>query len=639
MVESDKQPVEKDRKTTYNLWRFHGDGAASAVDDAAANYQAPSIIAAGANAQSISLLTMLVNLGLSLVCIKAPAFIERIGLTKKGAVTLAFLNICAWVPLIIAFFLSPLGIGPVWFALLWLVNVIPGIFLTFQRDNWLSNLVPSNKLGRYLGQRLAIKSAFYLGAFCFLGYLLDSMGGNEHLVNFAVVLTVALAVALVDFVIFTFMYDPKKQTSNLPQPNPEHPKVKFGLFDFIGELRTKKLDGFVIFTSLFYLTVGLSGPLYAIYMLEEQRFSYLSFTVIIAAEYLARVISAPFWGRFADRAGNIRVLGIVSRIIPAIPICWLFCSNVGYLAVVQIISGVCWGAFDLCTQSYVFKIAPAEKKLRYIIYTRCLILFSTALGGLGGVYLIKTIFPIFGSRTLSVFLISGFLRMIIVMLLMSKLVDLAISYFRPTNTPEVNLDDSGKAKVSKRGLFYFRDKPAVIPMKRATMKQNTVALYSQPHNIARQRAWVIPEKSAPINRREFIELPEDIKIMPRRNWLPAERGVQMRNETAQTIEITPIRRPWFKDSDISSAYAARNLSKSLEEMEKNNREKSTREKIFYDSGSWNGVRQTIVQADERESTKINDTYNIRPVYVTNNVNKFRGAPGSDIRSMLPKMKK
>jgi MFS family permease len=351
----EKPTLPEDRKVDSNLIRFHGEAASSAVEDAAVNYQSPSIIAAGADAQSVSVLTTLINLSLSLICLKAPAFIERLGLTRKGAVALAFLNLCSWVPLILAFLLTRLGITPGWFALLWLVNLMPALLLSVQRDNWLSNLVPRGTLGRYLGQRLAIRSAFYLGSFYLLGYLLDAFKG-ETSVGFVVIFTIAFLAAFVDFLIFTFMHETKVEAVNVPRQKPE--PMRFGLFDYLGELKEKKLDTFITFTSLFYLTVGLSGPLYAVYMLQELHLSYLSFTMILSAEYLARIVSVPFWGRLADRVGNIRVLGIVSRVIPLIPICWLFGSNISYLAFVQVLSGVCWGAYDLSTQSYLYKVAP-----------------------------------------------------------------------------------------------------------------------------------------------------------------------------------------------------------------------------------------------------------------------------------------
>ena len=371
---------------------------------------------------------MLVNLSLSLICVKAPAVIERLGLTKKGAVALSFLNLIAWVPLIIAFLLANLGIAPVWLALVWLINIMPGMLLGFQRDNWLSNMVPQKLPGPLPGAAAGHQERLLSRGFFLLGYMLDRFGGKS-LVGFAYVFILALVMALVDFFIFTRMYEPEGKKASPPAT--ASPPERFGLFDFLGELKEKKLDTFIIFTSLFYLTVGLSGPLYAVYMLQEKHFTYLSYTVIMAAEYLARVISAPFWGKFADKAGNIKVLSIVSRIIPAIPICWLFCSNLGYLAFVQTLSGICWGAFDLSTQSYLYKVAPQEKKLRYIVYTRCLILLSTAVGGLAGAFLLKGVFSTFGSQLLSVFMISGFFRAVVVMYLIPKLVDLAVSYDKP----------------------------------------------------------------------------------------------------------------------------------------------------------------------------------------------------------------
>jgi hypothetical protein len=598
------------RKNAKNLLRFHGDAAASAVDEAAASYQAPSIIAAGADAQTVSVLTTLVNLSLSLICIKAPTLIERIGKTKKGAVILAFLNLCAWVPLIIAFLLSPLGIQPIWYALLWVVNVMPGLLLTFQRDNWLFNLVPQEKLGRYLGQRLAIKSAFYLGAFCFLGFLLDSMG-NSSLVNFGLVFAVAVAVALVDFVIFTFMHDPKEKENSPPKL--ENQPIKFGLFNFIGELKTKKLDTFISFTSLFYLTVGLSGPLYAVYMLQEKHFTYLSFTVIIAAEYLARVVSAPFWGRFADRSGNIRVLGIVTRIIPIIPICWLFCSNIGYLAIVQTLSGICWGAFDLCTQNYVFKVAPEEKKLRYIVYTRCIILFSTALGGLIGVFLIKGVFTIFGSPLLSIFLISGFFRAIVVMFFMPKLIDLAVSYATKSVSPKVNLDTSGRAKVTKHGLFYHREKPPLI----VPEKKNISVLSPKFRNIMQRRSWMLDERPI-MAKKGTIELSTDIQITPRRSWTMLEKATREPKESPQRLEITPSRRPWFRDPEIFSAYGARSRDTSIEMMDKNNRGTISRDGLFYNSDGWASYKRESLQAAIKESQRWkNADGNMRLAFVEN----------------------
>jgi MFS family permease len=634
LVYPGKQPIILNRKNERNLWRFHGDAAVSAVDDAAVNYQSPSIIAAGANAQSITILATLVNLGLSLVCIKAPALIERIGKGKRGAVTLAAFNLLAWVPLILMFFLAPTGISPAWIALLWMVNVMPGMLLTFQRDNWLSSLAPKERLGGYLGQRLAIKSAFYLGAFCFLGYMLDSFG-DAKMSNFGYVFIIALGVSLIDFIIFNFMHESRaKQFNNVESPNQ---KIKFGLFDFVGEIKAKKLDTFIIFTSLFYLTVGLSGPLYAVYMLENQRFSYLSYTVVVSAEYLARVISVPFWGRYADRSGNIRVLKIVSRVIPAIPICWLFCSNIGYLGVIQTISGISWGAFDLCTQNYIFKIAPPEKKLRYIVYTRCLILFSTALGGVGGVYLIRGIFTIFGSPILSVFLISGLFRGLVVLILMPKLIDMAVAYGRPAASVEVEMDDSGSMPITRRGLFYHREKSAPVSDKDLMKTQREKFVSNPPHVAHYNRVWKGQESPPPALKNGMIELPEGVKITPQRDWLALQRSIEKKKREAEKmeLEIKPRRHPWLYNEEVARYFHRQTTERNQERQAKAERERSSREGLFYNDGAWSDYKRASLKAAMLEAERLRDRgEEITPEPRYNNFERQPGSSGTDVMRFM-----
>ena len=180
------------------------------MEDATVGYQSPSIIATGANAQTVSLAATLVNLALAAICVKAPSLIEKAGLGKRGAIILQFLNFCTWIPLALAFLFGHKGIAPFLIAFLWFVNIMPGMLLSIQRDNWITNLVPKESIGRYLGQRLAIKSAFYLGAFCFLGFLLDEFDGG-NLIAFGFVLTIGVLVTFIDFLISKLF----RQTCNL----------------------------------------------------------------------------------------------------------------------------------------------------------------------------------------------------------------------------------------------------------------------------------------------------------------------------------------------------------------------------------------------------------------------------------------
>jgi hypothetical protein len=543
-----------------------------------------------------------------------------------------------WVPLVIVFTLSQLGITPVWVAVLWLLNIMPAMLLSFQKDNWLSNIVPGQAIGRYLGQRLAIKSGIYLAAFFAFGYLMDKMG-QDNLSSFGVVFLAAMVMTFVYFFIFTRMYDPKKIEA--APVKDETPKEKFGLFDYVGALKQKHLDHFVLFTSLINISIGLSAPFYAVYMLQEQSFSYMSYTIVISVEYFARVVSGPFWGKFADKEGNIKVLKIVSRIVPALPLCWLFSTNIGYLAVVQLFSGICWGAFDLSTQSYLYKVAPPDKKLRYIVYTRSLMLFSVALGGIAGSLLVNNVFEVFGSKLLTVFMISGFLRAFIVMFLMPRLIDLAVKYGIP-HAPDFGFKLHNKAALSKRGLFYHKKETVEVPVEsniiagpepelsRVSMMQQEVVIRQRLEEAeaakkqlkeltetvknGRKRAWVVKETVM----KPATKIAEPVPAMGmssvvRREWLEKvykEKPVEAK-EPAE--ELKPVRRPWYKDPEILAGFrqrvpavaAATAADTAAASAMKMNAEKAAgRSGLFHNDAGWEHYKKQSLQSYVKEKAQL-----------------------------------
>jgi hypothetical protein len=619
------------RKEQRNLTRFHGEAAASAVEDAAVGYQSPSVIAVGANAQTVSLLATLVNLCLSLISFKAPGIIKKIGVTKRGSIVLAISNVMTWVPLVIVFFLAHLGITPTWVAVLWLINIMPGMLLSFQKDNWLSDIIPGRMQGKYLGQRLAIKSLFYLAAFFMFGFLMDSMGEN-NLLSFGLVFMIATGATVIYSVIYSKMHDPKKVMAPIQETAP---KAKFGLFDYVGDLKEKKLDKFVLFTALINISIGLSAPLFAVYMLEEQHFSYLSYTIIISVEFLARVISGPFWGKFADKEGNIKVLKIVSRIIPALPICWLFSSSIGYLAFIQILSGICWGAFDLATQSYLYKVAPPAKKLNYIVYTRSLMLFSVAMGGLVGSFLVKYVFEIFGSKLLTVFMISGFMRAVIVMFLMPKLIDLAVSYGLPYAS-RIKLALTKKSAMSTHGLFYHKHEPEEVAVpsnviegklhkRNPAMEQRLIETQAAKRQLialtetvktGKKRNWAMEAAAMQeaANPEPSDNIP-DLENVVRRNWVVKDKAEIAKKETTPPAEIKPMRRPWFGDSEILENYRVKVPVTAAAGINFCSDKSTGRGGLFYNDAGWARYKEESLQAVIKEKQASKAAINSRSVFI------------------------
>jgi hypothetical protein len=432
----------KDKKDN-SLGLLHGEAATGSVENAGAAYQAPSIIATGADAQSVALLSAVTHLVLSFLLIKVPSLAEGQNNLKRTTLTIALINTLTWLPVVVV--LALFGkLNTYLLIWLWVVNLVPSILVGPLRDNWMSKLIPSEKMGQYLSWRSAISSAFYLGTFYLMGFILDTAKTSGYQ-SYAIVTAIALLASLASSIFYSKIRQPQSQT-NTPK------KETFSFLSFLKDTKHSHLGTFVIFMSLFTFAVNLSSPLFAAYMINNLKFSYMTYTAMVSCEYIARIISLSFWGKQIDKSGSLRLMMKVAYLIPFVPILWMFSNNVFYLGAVQMFSGMVWAAFDLCAQTFMFKATPPEQRLRYISYQRSLTTFSVAIGALSGAFLLNNIFPVFGSQILGVFLVSGILRLVVARVMLPRL--------QPGAIPDAIVYEElalemAKLNISNRdGLYY-----------------------------------------------------------------------------------------------------------------------------------------------------------------------------------------
>ncbi|MBN1643959.1 MAG: hypothetical protein JW856_03995 [Dehalococcoidales bacterium] len=405
-------PVFGKNKGDKSLAIFHGESATSSIESAVTAYQGPSIIAAGADAGSVALLTAALNLALSALLIKVPTLAEKQNNLKRTTISIAIINTITWLPVVLVLLLFS-KLNPYLLIGLWVLNMVPSILVGPLRDNWVANLIPSEKVGRYLSWRAAIASTLYLGISYLMAFILDKAGsGSYH--GYAIVTAIALFGALASTVFYGKIRQSQSQTAV--------PKAEaFGFLSFLKETRHSHLGTFIIFMALFTFAVNLSSPLVAAYMITNLKFSYMAYFAMISCEYIARIISLSYWGKLVDKSGSLNVMMKVTYFIPFVPVLWMFSRNIFYLGAVQLFAGVVWAAFDLSAQAFLYKATPKEQRLRYISYQRSLTTLSVAIGAISGALLLRNIFPVFGSQILGVFLVSGVLRMVVARVMLPRL--------------------------------------------------------------------------------------------------------------------------------------------------------------------------------------------------------------------------
>jgi MFS family permease len=405
-INQNSEELEKKRSLKY----FHGEAGSEGVSEAANAYASASLVAAGAGNSVVAMLSMMNNFVAAFLYIKVPTVIQKMGSRKKAVLLLAFLDAIGWLPLIaILFFFRP--VNPLWLIPCWIFNLIPGMLLAPARSSWMADLVPAATRGRYFGTRSAISGAAYIGTFYVIGYVLQLFNGSI-LQGFVLIFLIAFIAQFITFLIYSRIHN----TPVTPEKDTD-----FGFFDFLGETRQRNLGKFILFVSLFQFTVYISSPFLTPYMLNDLHLSYMLFALVFSTEFLAKVIIVTFWGRYADKVGNLKVMKAVSLAIPFIPLLWLVSPNVGFLVLVQLFSGACWAGFDLCSCNFIYEAALPGKRLKYIAYHKALTTLFMALGALTGAYLLGFMRPVLGHNILALFVLSGVLRLAVTMVMFPKL--------------------------------------------------------------------------------------------------------------------------------------------------------------------------------------------------------------------------
>ena len=426
-----------------SLSMLHVEAGSSAAENAGTAYQSPSLIAVGGNAESISILSAILNLVLGCMLLKVPTLIEnKQDSLKRTAVFIAVINCFTWLPLIFVMLLGK-NISPLLIIALWVINMVPTVLVYPLRDHWMASMVPTEKMGRYLSKRSIIAGASYLSTFVIMGFMIEVTGQQAK--NYAIILALAFLASSLSALIYVLMKSPA------PTPKPEAEK-NVSLFNFLKDARKSHLGTFIIFVSLYMFAVNISSPMFSSYILNDLKYSMGIYTAMIACEYLARCISLTFWGKMVDRSGALRLMSIVAYFIPLVPILWIFSTNIAYLLSIQLLSGVLWAAFDLSAQTFLYKAVPAEQRLRYIVYYKSLASFSVGFGAITGALLLNRIFPIHGSHILGIFIISGVLRLVVARTVLPRLTPQGIP--DAVVHPELATELAYTQIQPKLGLYY-----------------------------------------------------------------------------------------------------------------------------------------------------------------------------------------
>lgn len=383
----------------YSLW----DGIfASVMMGASETFVVPYALAMKAGPTLVGLLVALPNLAGAFFQSASATLSEFVGSRKKLIASAVFLQALMWIPVIAipyVFSSHRAGILIIFYTIL----IAVGLLSFPPWASLMADHVPEGERGKVFGWRNRIFGITNISSMLAAGIILHIFKNflNDPITGFTIIFTVACVARFISSFFLTKMYE-------LPLAiKPEH---RFTMLDFLKRILRSNFGRFVIFVAIINFAVFMSGPFFAVYMLRDLSFSYLTYTVVTMTGTLTIFTMMRLWGSHADHVGNRRVMRLTSYFLPVIPVLWLVSHNIAYLIAIQFFSGFFWAGFNLAASNFMFDAVTPEKRTRCIAYYNVINGAAIFAGALSGGFLAKSLPPISGNRILSLFLLSGLVR-------------------------------------------------------------------------------------------------------------------------------------------------------------------------------------------------------------------------------------
>jgi MFS family permease len=365
-------------------------------------------VALGASNTQLALLTSIPTFWGALALSASARLPTLLGSRKRVVLLFAALQALVWLPILGIGALFP-DDGSIWNdGSTWLIAFVAlyTIFGTLIGPAWgsiMAEVVPDRVRGHYFGQRSRWSTLANMASFLLAGGLLYLLR-DQGMIGFFLVFGLAMGFRMVSLSLLTTL-------AELPH-NPKDDD-RLSPAAFLRQLPGTNLGRMTLYLIGLNFVVNLAGPFFVPYMLRELQMDYLTFTVLEVVSIAAALWAVTHWGDAADRTGNRKMLLIAGPLVGVVPLLWMVSGNVVALGFVEFFTGFAWAGFNLLSTNYIFDATTPRNRTTYLAYFSAGVSIATALGALTGGLLIEHMPKLMDSAILSMFLLSGCLRLLL----------------------------------------------------------------------------------------------------------------------------------------------------------------------------------------------------------------------------------
>lgn len=278
--------------------------------------------------------------------------------------------------------------------------------------SWLGDLVPAERRGEFFSKRNRIIGIVGLVTFFIAGFVLDLFKTRGYvLLGFTILFLTAMI-----FRSMSVYYNSKMF-------NPYFRVKKQSYFSFISFLKRYDNYGkFTVFQSVFTFAMMLSAPFFAVYMLEDLKFGYTTYTIVSLSSTIFYLIFSPIAGKFSDKYGNIKLIYFGALLFPLVPLLWMVFTNpIALIFIPGLISGLANATFAIGTTDFSYDSTGNEKRGLCFAYSALLVGMGILVGSFVGGFFVEYLPITFMKPLFFVFVVSSVLMILSVLYFLPKI--------------------------------------------------------------------------------------------------------------------------------------------------------------------------------------------------------------------------
>lgn len=241
------------------------------------------------------------------------------------------------------------------------LGLVAGYFYSPFYNSWVASTVPSHIRARFTSRQTIVSQFVGMAAGVVAGGFVDWFPEDDKMTAFIVVFLVGTVAGLAGhFVLY-----------RAPSPHyPEEPERQDSMQNLIQPFRDLNFRRLIVFYASWNFAIGLSGPLFSVFMLDRLGFNYTTISLMNALGLLTTIIGYQVWSSLIDRYGGKPVMQIL--LIPGAlnAIMWGLCQPGGYVmvSIAMAISGFIMSGIQIGVTPLLYGLLPQDTQSLKVYY-------------------------------------------------------------------------------------------------------------------------------------------------------------------------------------------------------------------------------------------------------------------------------